>query len=177
MKGAICLLLCFFFIACSDKEKQSITDKKYFDLEGYFKGEASRLQKQHPNIEKTVSHNCKAENKALAIADWQTELELFAASDINKPAWRDSYQIKEGLNSIEYVSTDADLRTQRILITKNDAGLVSSIVANNKTDNALYSSTEELTYIPDSLYLIRKEQHVILIGANSFSISARFGNR
>lgn len=177
MKGTICLLLCFFLIACSNKKKQSITNKKYFDLESYFEGEATRLQKQHPDLEKTVSHNGKAENKTIAIAEWQTELELFAASDINKPAWRDSYQIKQDSASVEYISIDADLRTQRILITKNVAGLVRSIFITNKTDNALYSSTEELTYMPDSLYLIKKEQHVVLIGANSFSISARFSNR
>lgn len=175
MNGAKYLIFCFFLTGCAGKEKQTVTEKRYFDLKSYFDGEAARLRKENTAIEKTVSQNNKAETKTLQITDWGTELELFSSSDINKPAWRDSYKITRSKNSVKYISADEELRTSKIFIKTDSAGTISHISIINKTDNALYSSIEELIYIPDSLYSIKKEQHVLIIGDNSFSISGKFG--
>lgn len=162
-----------FLVACGSKESND-TPKEYFDIQGYFTQEAERLQKQNPVVKKTVWQNSQPETKQLQLADWQTELELFSESDINKAAWKDSYRVvKKGLTT-EYTSLDKDLRTQKVLVRFSDGSTVKQISILNRTSNPLYSSREQLDYFPDSLYKIAKHQDVRLIGESSYLISSKF---
>jgi hypothetical protein len=170
----------FFFLllaACNGPEEKNFS-KRYVDLEGYFSKEAERLQKLNPLIVKKVSQNLENETRQLTIADWKTELSLFIESDINKPAWRDSYQIKTRANDItEYIATSENLKTRKIVIHRDKQGEIQSISISNKTSNPLYTSVEELTYQTRSGYQIHKSQAVKIIGKNSYSISATFKNQ
>ena len=40
----------------------------------------------------------------------------------------------------------------------------------------LYETSEELTYFPDSLYSINKNQHVLLLGSNNYIVTGNFKN-
>src|SRR5687768_7668639 len=80
--------------ACKPAIKEDAAAAKYFDLKAYFKADSGRLSKLNKPILKTVTHNGVTERKEVKIDDWARELSLFSQSDINKPAWRDSYTIK-----------------------------------------------------------------------------------
>ena len=168
-------LTIFFLAACSGKESID-QPKHFFDLRGYFDKEAKRLQLENPIIQKTVSQNTDSEEKQLRLNDWKTELELFAESDINKPAWKDSYRIIQKGLVTQYLAKDPDLKTRKILIRMSDKTTISQISIVNKSDNALYSSIEQLDYFPDSLYSIQKKQNVRVIGENFYAVSARLKN-
>jgi hypothetical protein len=160
--------------ACeSSAEGEPVTaeNASYFSLSDYFHGEASRLQQQYPEIRKTVSKNGESESRNVGIPDWADELALFIESDINKPAWRNSYRADSAHTSIVYVSTDSGLRTQRIEIQKNEDGTVASISITNKAENMLYSTDERLDYYPDSLYRIAKQQRVRVIGDSDYIVT------
>jgi hypothetical protein len=174
MKHSFAFLLLVFLAACGTKEDSKNVPGKYFDIRAYFEQEAIRLQKQNPTIEKTVSQNSQLEKRLVNIKDWKSELELFSESDINKPAWKNSYLIRKNRSSVEYISTDNNLKTRKIEIYYSEKGAVNQIAIFNKTSNLLYTSHEKLTYYPDSLYTINKEQNVQIIGKNEFTISARF---
>ncbi len=165
-----------FLAACKPPQKQAPVKKAYFDLAQYFNNEATRLTKLSPVISKTVSQNQQAESKHLTISNWAAEMELFASSDINKPAWKDSYQTKHQGHTLDYIANDKDLKTQSIRIIKSPSDKIIEISIRNKTSNTLYSSTENLRYIPDSLYNIDKKQDVLVIGTNSYSITGKFKN-
>ncbi|MBC8053265.1 MAG: hypothetical protein H7Y13_09380 [Sphingobacteriaceae bacterium] len=169
------ILLLIFLTACSGKENLD-NRNHYFDIKGYFTKEAERLQQDGPVIEKTVSQNNGAEVKDVKLTNWSAELELFAESDINKPAWKDSYDIVRNGPETRYVAKDTSLRTKSIAIVRSPKGDIRKIVILNKTKNALYSSEDELVYIPDSIYQIKKHQSVSIIGRNSYAVSARFKN-
>jgi len=160
MKHSFAFLLLVFLAACGTREDSKNVPGRYFDVRGYFKKEATRLQKQNPTIEKTVSQNTELEKKQLRITNWETELELFSESDINKPAWKNSYLIKKSGSEVEYISTDNQLRTRKISIHYSEKGTVDRITILNKASNLLYTSTEKLSYYPDSLYTINKKQNV-----------------
>jgi len=40
----------------------------------------------------------------------------------------------------------------------------------NRTKNILYQTTEKLSYFPDSLYLIEKDQKVRLMAKNKYKV-------
>jgi hypothetical protein len=171
--GAFFILIFFLFItllpSCKPDNAREGTTPKYFDLKAYFKADTARLNKRNPLITKTVTHNGVTETKKMHISNWGLELNLFSQSDINKPAWRDSYNVDSSAASIIYRAKTLDLKTQLIVINKN-VGKVKWILIVNRTINHLYQTTEQLSYFPDSLYIITKYQEVRLLGANKYRI-------
>ncbi|GAB3922377.1 hypothetical protein [Mucilaginibacter myungsuensis] len=159
--------------ACKPEIKETGAELKFFDIKGYFKADSTRLRIKAPMVTKTVNHNGKIETEQVKIQNWGTELEPFIASDINKPSWRDSYKIQTGINLLVYTAIDPDVKTRNIMIKKVGGKLIW-ITIYNHTKNLLYEDKETLTYFPDSLYTIKKWQHVRLMGNDSYDIKAVF---
>jgi len=157
--------------SCKPDNVQEGVKPEYFDLAGYFKADTAKLRKLHHLTLKTVTHNGASETKKVHIDDWGLELSLFIQSDINKPAWRDSYTIQTGTDgSIVYTAKTPELKTREIVITRNKDNSIKWIMIYNASKNILYQTTEALSYIPDSLYTIKKTQHVRFLGINKYFI-------
>ncbi|HET8829000.1 MAG TPA: hypothetical protein VFM79_06645 [Pelobium sp.] len=160
------------FSNCSSTPvEQEQTQKYFFDIDGYFKQQASSLNRT-PVI-KTVSKNKVAETKTIVVENWEQELQLFMECDINKPAWKDSYRRDSSSNILTYTATDPELRVRNIKIDFRGQ-LPQKIEINTKSKNLLYHTTEKLIFIPDSIYEITKHQKVLLLGLNDYEISGRF---
>jgi len=159
--------------ACKPEIKQSRSSLKYFDLKGYFERDSARLTQLNKPVLKSVKHNGETETKTVRIANWGTELSLFKESDINRPAWKNSYSVLADSNLVIYKALEPDLKTKEILI-KLKAGKVKYIMIINDTKNLLFKTQEKLSYFPDSLYLIQKAQTVRFLGANNYDIQGLF---
>ena len=163
------VILISLLSSCKPDAVQSGVSKKYFDLQGYFKADAARLNELHEVTLKTVTHNGISETKKVHIGNWGIELGLFSGSDINKPAWKDSYNVSDNGDIIIYAAKDPELKTREIMISKQN-NKIKSIFINNSTQNLLYQTNEKLSYFPDSVYIIEKFQKVKLLGANHYII-------
>ncbi len=151
------------------------TDKagSFFSLSDYFTGEAARLQQIRPLVLKTAAKGDLSATKTVRVPNWKNEFGLFIESDINKPAWKDRYrQIRQG-NWVEYRSTDPSQRTSLIRVTTNAGGKPVHITVRNRASNVLYSSSEQLDYYADSLYVIRKKQQVTFLGTTAYYIRGK----
>lgn len=174
IKIALCSFALLVLFSCQEKTGGTSTeDDYYFSLTRYFKEEAKRLSSLSKPILKEVSRNSSAETKTIKIDNWEKEFGLFIESDINKLSWKDSYQEIKNQDTISYISTDPELRTQKIVLIKNDQE-ITEIRIENVTKNLLYNSVEKLSYYPDSLYLIEKKQDVVLLGSNEYRITGVF---
>jgi len=164
----------FFMVGCNlSPEKQTDEGKNYFfDLRGYFAKESDRLSAEDQPVIKEVIRNNAAEKKKLKV-NWKQELEIFAGSDINKAAWKDSYRTLVTGNSTAYLATQEDLKTRKIIIEKYPDGKLKHIEIHNHTGNFLYNSTEQLDYYPQNGYRIEKSQTVRVIGKNHYIINTR----
>lgn len=151
-----------------------MNQKPYFDIAGYFKKEAQRLQQQSPALQKEVGKNDQQEVKQQQIQDWEREFGLFTSSDINKTDWLSSYSIDSTAQKISYKRKDPKLRTERIEVYKLPDGRVKQIQIINSDKNWLYSSHEKLNYFPDSLYRIHKEQSILILGKNHYTVEGVF---
>lgn len=168
------LLLLGSGYACNKPEiKETGAELKYFDIKGYFKQEASRLVKLDPEVTKSVSHNGTSESKKVHVKAWQQELNLFAESDINKPAWRNSYTVKNNADSTVYIANDPALKTREIVI-KKQGDKVTAVSIFNNIRNFLYNTSERLVYLPGQYYLIDKKQQVKVMGANDYRVKGSF---
>jgi hypothetical protein len=169
--AAFLLLLLFTSLlpSCTPNNIQKSTDLKYFDIKGFFTADTARLRKLNHVTHKMVTHNGITETKDVHINNWGSELSLFSQSDINKPAWRNSYIIEKGDNIEIYRANDPDLKTREIII-KKEGRKIKWILISNSTRNQLYQTKEKLSYFPDSIYIIQKCQKVRLLGANTYVI-------
>lgn len=169
--AALILLVAVFLQSCQPDNIQDGTKPKYFDIAGYFKAQIAKQRKLNHTTLKSVTHNGNTETKKVHIDDWALELALFVQSDINKPAWRDSYSVQSGIDgSIVYTAKEPELRTREIVITRNKDNSIKWIMIFNDSKNRLYQTDETLTYRPDSLYTIKKKQHVSFLGTNNYFI-------
>ncbi|WP_207532270.1 hypothetical protein [Desertivirga arenae] len=176
LKSIHIISLLLLLTGCTNKQEATEV-KSYFDLSGFFSSESASLQNKHATVIKTVLQNGRAEQKTIGNINWETEFELFSSSDINKPAWNKSYRVLHTAHGTEYIALDNKLRTRRIRIEKAQRGKAKHIYIRNEVNNMLYSTTEELHYYPDSLYEIRKTQHVIILGNNTYKISGLLKNK
>ncbi len=168
------VLLVVLLSGCFSKNQEEARRQiHYFDLRSYFIQKAQQLNQENTPIQKTVSTNKLSERKRIKVADWNAELALFIDADINKPAWRDSYVKDSTATKVIYTAKDNDLKTQMIEIDLN-AGEPKKITIQTQVNNILYHSTEQLEFIPDSIYIINKHQKVILLGLNDYQIEGRF---
>ncbi|CAN5508835.1 hypothetical protein BH09BAC6_BH09BAC6_08890 [soil metagenome] len=172
--AALTALLIALFTACKPEIKETGATLKYFDLKGYFIADLAALKKLNKPVTKTVTHNGATESKTLHITSWAQEMDLFAGSDINKPAWKDSYTVVNNGDFLIYKAKFPELKTRELTIKKVN-GKVKWILIYNRTKNILYQTTEKLSYFPDSVYVIEKVQKVKLMGSNSYKITGVIG--
>jgi hypothetical protein len=156
--------------SCKSDSHSASDTNRFFDIKGFFKADSARLSKLNPLVNKTVVHNGITETKKVRIPNWGTELSLFSESDINKPAWKASYNVQTTDDFLIYKAKDPSLKTQRITIKREGERLMWIMIVNH-TKNILYESFEKLSYFPDSLYLIQKKQRVRVLGTDIYKIS------
>jgi hypothetical protein len=166
ISGAI-LLACL--PACKPDVKETGATVNYFDLKGYFDAEAVRLSRANKTVLKTVVHNTNTESKKVKITNWARELDLFTGSDINRPAWKNSYRVISSGDILFYKAKYPELKMREMVI-KKDKLQVRWVLIFNRNKNILYQTNEKLSYFPDSLYLIEKTQKIRLMGSNEYVI-------
>jgi len=161
------LIFCCFSCAPDVKEKK--TALKYFDVKGFFKKEINKFNRQNNPVLKTITYNGASETKKVKISNWGKELSFFELSDINKPAWNDSYSVEQTDEFLIYRAKFPELKMREMVIKKENQK-IKWILIGNLTKNMLYQTSEKLTYYPDSVYLIEKRQKVRFLGINTYSI-------
>lgn len=171
------LLLCTFLLLCFGCGDTASTQQKevhpYFDLKGYFEGEATRLNLRKPKIHKTVVVNDSAESKYLQIQDWKKELSIFADADLNKSAWKGLFQVKKTDTMEIYTSNNQKVPVKELKVIKRN-GQVYGLHLLISNSNTLYTSSDTLNYFPDSLYEVKKNQHIRLLAEKNYHIIGKF---
>jgi hypothetical protein len=162
-----------FLYGCTPSVKEQKGSFTYFDLKGFFEKESARLNKSNPVITKTVMVNGSTETKKIRIADWQKEFAMFSDVDINRSAWAGLFSTDKDSKRELYTSNNKKVPVKEVLILKRDNKLYGLQVLVKNT-NMLYSSADTLSYYPDSLYQVKKKQHIKLLSEKNYRIIGRF---
>jgi hypothetical protein len=168
-KALITIVFSGILLFCLSACRPEIKETKYFDIKGFFKADTAKLNKQKLTVLKAVTINGKTESKKVEIDNWGRELGSFISSDINSVAYKNSYNVIADDDFLLYKAKDDQLKMREMLI-KLDKKRVKWILIYNRNKNLLYTTTEKITYYPDSLYLIEKTQRIRLIGTNNYRI-------
>lgn len=173
-KYQIVLLIHLLFIfSCSPKsEKQDRPFEFYFD----FEKEIIRLEEENPVIKKTVTKNEGSETITDAV-NWKNELSFFSSSDINKPHFKDSYEIETLVSGnekkVRYIAKENKLpvRLVEISFSGNEATRVYIL---KEVNNVITKSKYELTYFPNNKYSINGSQVIPYFYEENFFIEGIF---
>lgn len=160
-------------IGCKPNAVSKKNELKYFDLKGYFISEAARLTLKNKAVEKAATYNKSTESKTIFIQNWEREFDFFISSDINKPSWKDSYTIEKSEDLLIYRAKFKELKLREMIVKIVD-NKIKWVFVYNTVNNVLYYSSEQLSYFPDSLYQIEKQQKVKFLNKNYFRIKEKF---
>ncbi|MFD2554698.1 hypothetical protein [Sphingobacterium tabacisoli] len=163
------VMLSFSCESSSAEKKGNLTTSE-FDVPSFFQKEIVLLNTTKPKIKKTVLKDSIFETKELVIADWNKELTSFLAVDLNKAAYRGTFQKDSTGNTVVYTFTDStvDLSSLKIVYVDN---IPTEFSIKKSTQNLLYNTSENLEYIKGKSYTIDKLQSVYMLGAQHYRIT------
>jgi hypothetical protein len=176
----------FILSSCgqTDSSKSAMVSK-WFDLKQFVVKANDILPKNAP-FEKTLQVKGSSETKKATITDWKTELAVFGQSDINRPAWRDKYQVDtihlEAANDtavaqqIRHIAKDKALKTQLLSIHTNRHNQPIFIEVVNEQNNFFSDSKQHLIWSLQKGYSITAYQKMLFMDATETVLSGRFLN-
>lgn len=153
--------------------KTPVQSPAYFELKSYISKEAARLQKLSPLVNKTVIVDQRPEQKQLRITDWKRELSVFSDADINKTAWLGAFKRTKTPELESYVCTDEKIPVKLLEIVYRK-GRINRVRIQISNTNSLYTSSDTLLYYPDSMYQVKKTQHITLLNQKRYEVKGLF---
>ncbi|MBC8156053.1 MAG: hypothetical protein H7Z72_24445 [Bacteroidetes bacterium] len=140
---ALVWLLC----ACDNTVRQVKQPNAYYDVATFVKGQIDILEELKPTVSKALNIKGQQQTQKTNVINWSRELELFVQADINKPAFRNSYQVgRPDSLTFEYIlkpgekETVYSLRVQLDSVTQQPRQIEAVLT----TMNPLYNSERRL---------------------------------
>ncbi len=175
-----CFILTIF--SCNSPSSQSDT-KTYFDLKGLLDAQIKLLNQSKPLVKKSLMVSNNQEQTAVTITDWEKELELFRQADLNKPAYKQSYETikseKADTTTIEYRLKNTEklpVKVLRIFLNKDQQFM--GLWAEVHQENMIYHSDKTLLMSCDpsksgatiKSYQVKGYQKLVYFDEKPFSV-------
>jgi len=159
MKNAhliLSILLIVFATSCVDPIQQ---DSSYFNCKSYFLALSDSLQRSGLGLDKSIISDNRNEQNKIDAPIWKTELSPFIEIDINKPALRGAYKIREenrpaGGTLVRYEALDPGATVRNINVEYDSQKQVTGVWAVTATSNPYHASTDTLIYRSNGTYEI-----------------------
>jgi hypothetical protein len=182
---AVVALFCSL-VSCRQEETRDDGPKTYYDLKGFIENQIVYLNEKKPEVSKTAILGSKREVSKTREVDWKKELELFVQADINKPSYRQSYEIvqngpvhyeyrlKPGNDlPVSYLKIDTDS------ILKQPLHVEALIRASNKVYHSekkvVLSAARRDNLLEVNSYDVTGYQKLIFVEKKVFSIRGEIG--
>lgn len=154
----------------------------YFDVKGFLDKQVVELNRRQPTVEKQVRlRDGKTETTRVTKTDWAKELQIFYQADINKPALRGVYEVKNVNQSAatgELYQRKAGIdATVRELFVERTTGYPETISATVIQDNPLFYSEKKLSLRANARgiesYSVEGIQKLVLFDTVRYSVQTR----
>jgi hypothetical protein len=144
MKQIGYVLILFMMLMSCNSDSQTEEIKRYFDLKGLIAKQIERLLTEKPLVIKTIAMADTSETQSIQTIDWTKELEFFTQTDLNKPAYINSYQVDSSSMGVKYVLKENEkLPVKYLSISRvGEEGIAVEALVSN--DNYLYQTERHL---------------------------------
>lgn len=172
----ILLLSC---VSCTQQtSNKSNSSTSYFDLASLIKKDIADNTKNRCGEIKTVYVNTTGETKQLDSINWQKELQPLLECDINKPAWRDKFQVDTFKNNfpdmtIQYHSLSDKINVRTLTVQLKDKE-IQRITISKKTRSFIFSSEQMIAYIPGKGFSVRGVQRAFMMKNFDLNVDVKY---
>jgi len=171
------LFIAISFFGCGELSKTEEEKKPYFDLKGFVKQEAEKLDGAEVILNSRVQGKENRKETVLSASEWLEEFDTFIQSDINKPSLYLSYDTQVRYNVlIHSLFEDADEKVKEIKITYIDDKVVSATLKSSEENLFYTTSTIAELYMNNVTgkvdhYSIETTQKIWFLKASNIKIS------
>lgn len=182
----VAAILLFSLVSCHQEEIRDDAPKSYYDLKGFIENQIVYLSENKPEVSKTAILGSNREVSVTREMDWKKELELFVQADINKPSYRQSYEmIRNGPLHYEYRLKPGNDLPVAYLKIDTDSVLKQPlhVEALIRTKNKIYNSEKKLVLnaqkrnnlLEITSYEVNGYQKLIFVEKKEFGIRGQIG--
>lgn len=170
----------FNLSACTSHDKTAEKIGLNFNIPHYLNSEVSRLNGLRSGVIKKINLNNEKDSLIINTVNWTKELELFAAIDLNKAAWKDHFLC----DTLRVANTV--IVTYKAKINSIPVRQVKLIYFNRKleslrivkqSDNFIVKSSSQLIYQPSSGYSYKSFQSILGLLDENYFVEATFQNK
>lgn len=182
----VAAVLLFSLVSCRREESQDDAPKLYYDLKGFIENQIVYLSEKKPKVSKTALLGSKRETSETRGIDWKKELELFVQADINKPSYRQRYEVvQNGPLHYEYRLKPGNdlpvayLKIDTDSILRQPLHVEALIRASNKIYNSekkvILNAAKRDNLVEIKSYEVDGYQKLIFVEKKVFSIRGQIG--
>ncbi len=182
----VAAILLFSLVSCHQDEARDDAPKVYYDLKGFIGNQIVYLNEKKPEVSKTAVLAGKRVVTKTREIDWKKELELFVQADINKPSYRQSYEvIRNGPLHYEYRLKPGNdlpvayLKVDTDSVLKQPLYVEALIRATNKIYNSekkvVLNAAKQDNLLEVNSYEVSGYQKLIFVEKKEFSIIGQIG--
>ncbi|MCS6821655.1 MAG: hypothetical protein NZ551_07285 [Microscillaceae bacterium] len=148
------IVFAYLLIACEailPKAVENRDHKPFFDVETFIKTQIELLNEYKPKIAKKLKINDMYDSITTRKVNWNKELAIFLQADINKPAWKNSFNKQEQKNNwgtqITYQATEKQVPVQKLtILVDTPRQNIISLEAILLKDNYFYVSEKKISF-------------------------------
>ncbi len=161
---------------CSSRDSGS-SQSNYFNFQHFFSQEAKDLSATKTQLKKVNLFDTLIDSVTISVPDWQKELALFSAIDLNKPAWKNSFTIdsilQDSLVLIRYTAKKKQLSIRKVEISFLHRKAIKFHIM-KAADNFVYATTQELWFEKNTGFKISGRQKVLWFFEKQYVIKGFF---
>ncbi|SEJ28943.1 hypothetical protein SAMN05216327_10862 [Dyadobacter sp. SG02] len=182
----VAAVLVMSLTSCNQEETRDDAPKAYYDLKGFIENQIVYLNEKKPEVNKTAILGSKREVSKTREVDWKKELELFVQADINKPSYRQSYEVvQNGPLHYEYRLKPGNdlpvvyLKIDTDSVLKQPLRVEALLRASNKVYNSekkiVLNTSRHDNLLGVNAYEVNGYQKLIFVEKKQFSIRGQIG--
>ncbi len=177
------LVFVLFMSACNQhKTEQTSNEKLYVNLDSIIQSDIDLNTRENCKLEKLAFVNSLKEKKIIDSVDWKQELDILTDCDINKPSWKGKFKVDivpttfahPGCTQYFYRSIDTKIPVKSITVNKDSLNRILNILIQKKIESFLFSSNQQIEYIPRFGYSVRSDQKTSLFSTFNVNVDVKY---
>ncbi len=177
------LIISLLFFSCKEKKTEQLsTDTVYINIDSIVQSDIDLNMRENCKMEKLAFVNSLKEKKLTDSVDWKQELDILKDCDINKPSWKGKFKVDIvpttiahlGCMQYFYRSIDTKIPIKSITVNKDSLDRILNILIQKKIESFLFSSNQQIEYIPRFGYSVRSDQKTSLFSTFNVNVDVKY---
>lgn len=174
----ISFAILFFILFSCESSQQSDAPKVYYDVKGLVEKLTTDAEHSNAKVEKLWKYDKKSDEAVVDSLNWEKELKIFTDFDLNKSAYKLSYDSTVAENEIVYkLKASESLPVKELIISLDSVGNFKSMQGWKSSENMFFTTKTEVSLSSQNAnlksYEIKSVQRLLWFEPDSSLVRAR----